>query len=722
MKRDLLLEIGCENLPSGYIDGALRQLEETFAGGLGSLRLPFDDVSVTGTPNRLVVHVRGLGSKQPSARETVTGPPVKVGIAPDGSYTKAALGFAERHGVPAERLERVETDRGEYLAVIVAVPGRNAGSLLREQLPVWIGGLRFPKVMKWDPSDLRFARPVRWVLALLGERPLKFRLGSLESAPRTRLSPFSTESVAVRGIEHYYEVLRRAKIVLDRRGREEQIRNLAHAAARETGGRLVEDDELCGMVANLVESPVLMTGSFDRNFLSLPHDVIVTALKSHQRYFSVEGRGGRLLPRFIAFADGARRNRRQILKGYERVLHARLADAGFYYREDTAAPLESMAGRLEKIVWLEGLGTLADKARRIGALGAWIADVWRPGDDGLAERVARAALLAKADLASEMVKDGKEFTLLQGYIGRDYARVSGEEAEVAEAIFEHYLPRFAGDRLPDSATGTVIALADRIDTICGCYLQGLEPTGSQDPYALRRGALGVLRILLERDVPLDLPAAVVRSLWSFDIPTGRSGRSAGELEGGIRDLFAQRLTTMLRGDGYDYDIVSAVLTAPWRFPGGVTAMARRLQERRGAGALQGFVLAMKRVVNILPKEHRRPVGHEEGDEALAILAGGAGETPFDPALFGEEAEHLLLAGARETAGKLLALRSDDQAHAVDLIEGLTGPVNRYFDDVLVNCEEEAVRANRHAFLLTLSRMVGRFCHFPEIVADPGGPQ
>jgi glycyl-tRNA synthetase beta chain len=718
MKRDLLVEIGCENLPSGYIDGALRQLEELFSGGLTSLRLGFDDLAVTGTPNRLVVHVGGLQVKQEETKETVTGPPVKVGVAPDGSYTKAATGFAERQGVAAGKLTRVETPRGEYLAVVVRIAGREARTVLREQIPAWIGALRFPKVMKWDSSELRFARPVRWVLALLGDRPLDLRLGELRSAPRTRLSPFTTETVAVKGIRQYYDLLNRSRIVLDRRGREELIRSQAHEAARRAGGSLVEDDELCHMVANLVESPVVMTGSFDRSFLSLPREVIVTALKSHQRYFSVEGKNGRLLPRFIAFADGARRNKPQILRGYERVLQARLADARFYYREDTAAPLERMAGRLDGIVWLEGLGTLADKARRVGALGGWIAAQYRPGDERLAGDVERAALLAKADLASEMVKDGKEFTLLQGYIGREYARVSGEREEVAEAIFEHYLPRFSGDSLPRSTAGAVIALADRIDTICGCYIQGLEPTGSQDPYALRRGALGVLRILLDGEVPLDLSEAVSRSLGLFDISAGRSKREAEELEAGIRDLFAQRLTTMLRGDGYDYDIVSAILSAPWRFPGGVTAMVRRLQEMRGAGSLQGFVLAMKRVVNILPKEFRRPTAAGEGDEALEALASGTGAA-FDPSLFAEEAERLLHAAAGDAARELLGLEATGMARAVDLLEGMTGAVNRYFDDVLVNCEDTALRTNRHAFLLSLSRMVGRFCHFPEIVADQG---
>lgn len=718
MKNDLLLEIGCENLPSGYIDDALRQLEQAFAAGLKELRLGREEITVEGTPRRLVVRVRGLDARQAAARETVTGPPLSAALDAGGAYTPAALGFARRQGVPAERLERVETERGEYLAVVTAVPGRAARPLLQEHLPAWISDLRFAKTMRWDASGLRFARPIRWVLAFLGDRPLKFRLGLLRSAPFTRLSPYYEERVPVEGIESYDAILRRAGIVLDRRVRFERIRRLARRAARRAGGGLVEDERLCAQISNLVESPVVMSGSFDAGFLELPREVVVTALRSHQRYFSVEGENGALLPRFVAFADGARRNRAGIARGYERVLQARLADARFYYREDTALPLERMAHRLDGIVWLEGLGTLADKARRTGALAAWIARAWRPGDDALAGLTERAALLAKADLASEMVKDGKEFTLLQGYIGREYALLSGESDEVAEGIYEHYLPRFAGDRLPLTGTGTVLALADRFDTICGCFLQGFEPTGSQDPYALRRGALGILRILMERGVPLDLPAAVRRALEAFDCAAARSGRSAAQIEALVMDLFAQRLTTILRGGGYDYDLVAALLSAPWRFPGGVAGMARRLQDMRAAGELQGFVLALRRVVNILPKQQRSPVEPCAGSAALAEISGGK-PVSFSTALFCEAAEDELLREAQAAAGRLAGLGAGDIERSIDILARLAAPVNRYFEAVLVNCEDRALRENRLAFLLALSRMAGYFCHFPAIVVDQG---
>ncbi len=721
MKNDFLLEIGCENLPSGYIDGALRQLEETVSKELRSLKIEYDSLYVTGTPNRLVVYLKGLPAKQEGSVTTVTGPPVSVAVTADGSWTKAAEGFAGKQGVSVEALIRLKTDRGEYLAVRVEEKGRSVDAVLREIVPGWISSLRFPKVMKWDSTDLRFARPVRWVMSLIGDRPLKFTLGGLKSAPVTRLSPYSGESVALEGQKHYFDLLKEARIILDREEREEKVRRDAIKAAVDSGGLLVEDTELCAMVANLVESPVAMAGSFDRKFLDLPREVIVTALKSHQRYFSVQAKSGRLRPNFIAFANGARKNRAEILKGYERVLQARLEDAGFYYREDTSISLEEMSGRLDRIVWLEGLGTLAEKAGRTASLAGWICGEWKPEDSELARRVERAARLAKADLASEMVKDGKEFTKLQGYIGREYARASGEEDEVADAIFEHYLPRFSGDSLPSTDTGMALALADRLDSIAGCFIQGFEPTGSQDPYALRRQAVGILRISLGRKIPLEIPEALAFGLGQYgEDKVASSGRSPHELIEGMIDLFSQRLNTMLRGEGFDYDLVAAILTAPWQYPAAVDGMVRSLQEMRNADRLQAFALAMKRIVNILPKEYRRPVARDEGDAALAEFCGrDAAGGSFDTGLFAEESEKALFDEVSSAAGRLLALETSQLDSSVEILSGLVPAVNLYFDEVLVNCEDEAVRKNRIAFLLVLNRVSGRFCDFLEIVSDQG---
>jgi glycyl-tRNA synthetase beta chain len=586
-------------------------------------------------------------------------------------------------------------------------------------VPAWISSLRFPKVMKWDATELRFPRPVRWVMSLLGDGVLKFDLGGISSAPATRLSPYFEESVTIDGQQHYFEVLKEARIVLDRGKREEKVRSEAKKAAEGAGGILVDDDELCSMVANLVETPVAMAGSFDKKFLELPREVIVTALKSHQRYFSVEAKSGALKPGFIAFADGARKNKAEILKGYERVLQARLEDAGFYYREDTSISLEKMSERLDGIVWLEGLGTLTDKAGRTASLALRICGAWKPGDGELTGRVERAARLAKADLASEMVKDGKEFTKLQGYIGREYARAAGEDDEVAEAVFEHYLPKFSGDSLPATDTGTVLALADRLDTIAGCFIQGFEPTGSQDPYALRRQAVGILRICSEKGIPLEIPDTLSFCLGQYgEEAVASARRDRAELLGGMIDLFSQRLNSILRGEGYDYDIVAAVLTSPWQYPSAVEGVVGSLRGMRESGNLHDFALAMKRIVNILPKEFRRPVSLEEGDKALREMAGDeAAARSFDPCLFNEESEKILFEGASVAAGRMLTLGPAESGGSIGILAPMVPAVNSYFDEVLVNCEDESLKNNRIAFLLALSRVSGRFCNFLEVVAD-----
>jgi glycyl-tRNA synthetase beta chain len=685
------------------------------------MKIEHQSLYVTGTPNRLVVYAEGLPSKQGGSVSVITGPPVSVAVSEDGSWAKAAEGFAKKQGVGVDRLMRIETGKGDYLAVEIVEKGRSVDAVLKESVPRWISSVRFPKVMKWDSTDVRFARPIRWILALLGGKHLKFEFGSISSASFTRLSPYSEDDIQVEAPEHYFEIVKKSRIILDRDKREGKVREEAEKAAAASGDRLVEDGELCAMVANLVESPVAMAGSFEGRFLELPRDVIVTALKSHQRYFSVESKSGKLRPGFIAFANGARRNKAEILKGYERVLQARLEDASFYYREDTSISLEDMSRRLDGIVWLEGLGTLADKADRISSIGEWICRIWRPEEILLGEKVERAARLAKADIASEMVKDGKEFTKLQGYIGREYARAAGEDDEVAEALFEHYLPRFSGDALPSTATGTVLALADRFDTIAGCYIQGYEPTGSQDPYALRRQAVGVLRICSEKGVPLEIPEALSLSLDQYGESSAALTREdRSRLITGMVDLFTQRLTTILRGKGYDYDIVSAALSAPWQFPFAVEDLVRRLQGMRGSDKLVTFTLAMKRIVNILPREYRRPVGRKEVYEAMHGFSEERKDGyAFDPALFTEESERVLFKEVSIASGKLRELKPEETGRSVEILYTLVPAVNRYFDEVLVNCEDNTVRENRISFLIALSRISGRFCNFQEIVSELG---
>jgi glycyl-tRNA synthetase beta chain len=717
--KDFLLEIGCENIPSGYLDDVIGQLRGRFEEGLAADRIPVGGVSVVGTPKRIVVHVRELGAKQEAADERIIGPPVKIAVAPDGSFTPAADGFARSHGVDPGSLERVETPKGAYLAVVKRIKGRPAVSLLKERIPGWVQSIRTPKTMRWESGGMRFARPIRWILCLHGSAVVRLRIDRLAAGRLTRPSPLFEETVSIKSVDHYFAVMRKAGVILDPAERRSAVRERAAACARSQGGALVEDEELVGIVANLLESPVVMPGSYDEAFLALPREVIVTALKSHQRYFSVAERGGGLLPRFVAFADGERRGPRRIAHGYERVLRARLDDAVFYFKEDTGRPFEEMAAKLDGIVWLEGLGSLAAKASRIEALARWMRGAWGIGDESLERTVARAALLAKADLASEMVKDGKEFTALQGYIGREYARVSGEPAEVADAIYEHYLPRFAGDDVPRGDASVLVALADKVDTITGCFILKLEPSGSQDPYALRRNAVGVLRILMARRSALSLPAVLERSASIYEESLPAVSRDRAELLTALREFYAQRLYAMLRGEGLDHDLVSAVLAAPWEYPHAVRDMAAELGALRASGQLAPFALAMKRVTNIIPRAMRGPFTREAGLRALEAMAGKReGDLSFSSSLFEADAERELEERFSRACAQLLeARRSREVERSLGILKGIVPYVNKFFEDVLVNCEDDKIRNNRIAFLVSTYMVFMLFCDFSQIAGE-----
>ena len=723
MKQDFVLELGCENIPSGYLEDALAQLERLVGSFLATERIPHDSLYVAGTPNRMVVRIGGVAAKQEGREERTVGPPVSAALNPEGGYTKAGEGFARSQGVPVSRLVRVETDKGEYVAVVKKVRGKAATSLIREALPDIVSSVRFPKVMRWNSSGQRFARPIRWILALHGEKVLRLKIGDLSSGRKTRLSPFFEDGIDVASPRDYFRLLEKHGIILDGVERGDKVRAMARKQAGSRGGRLVEDDELVRIVANLLETPVALVGGFDSSFLDLPREVVITALKSHQRYFSVEDAEGRLMPLFIAFADGLRANRGEVAKGYERVLQARLADAEFYYREDTERPISEMAQQLDRIVWLEKLGTLAGKAARIEKLAFFMLEEAGSGDADLGGRLSRAARLAKADLASEMVKDGKEFTKLQGYIGREYAIASGEEREVADAIFEHYLPRFSGDRLPGTDAGAILSVADKLDTIVGCFMIGLEPSGSQDPYALRRQALGMLRILVDRRMPVSVARLVEESTRLYnEAPVGdRPVREVGggEIIARVRAFIESRLSGMLRDEGFDHDIVQALLSAPWEHPFAVGAMAGKLQHMRREGRLLPFIRAMKRIINILPKDRKRPVLRAEGRSVLEALASGDwGRLGFSSDLFRDESEGILLGEVSKAAAALInILENNELDRSIDVLNDLVPAIDRYFDDVLVNCEEEEIRLNRHSFLADLRLAFGLFCDYSAVAGE-----
>lgn len=682
---DFLVEIGTEELPPK----SLADLERAFASqvedGLSGATLGFSGLRSFATPRRLAVLVSNLELEQPVQTIEKRGPPVSVAFNADGSPTRAAVAFAEGCGVTVEALGRVETPKGAWLFHSATAPGRPAAELLTGIVTAALAALPIPRRMRWGSGDAEFVRPAHWVVMLLGDRVLDAAVLGLVPGRKTRGHRFHAPDELVIGKPADYPALlaERGKVLPDVAARRERVRQLADAAARAAGGQAVYSDELLDEVAGLVEWPVAITGSFAPEFLRLPEEVLIATLQGHQRYFPVRDAAGRLMPRFITTANLESRDPDQIRQGNERVILPRLSDAAFFWDLDRKSTLEARVERLGTVVFQQGLGSLLDRSRRVAQVGGEIAGAL--GDDPAV--VGRAALLAKADLLTQMVG---EFPELQGRMGFHYATQDGEPAAVATAIEEQYLPRHAGDRLPASAAGRALAIADRADVLAGVFALGKRPSGNKDPFGLRRAALGLLRILVEDNVDLDLaallsraialqpctvkdPAALAAELFDFVVERGR----AWYLEGLAPGLPAGAVTA---------ETFEAVRLR--RPPSPVDFHARLLGVRSflGLPEAESLAVANKRIANIL-------------------RTAGNGGHQVDPALFEaaeERALHAAINGVGDTHRQHLARR--DYRQALQGLAALKSPVDAFFEAVLVMADAPAVRNNRLAQLRRLREL------------------
>lgn len=724
---DLLLEIGTEEIPAGYIDAATERLAANLTAWLDEHAFGFDRgrVETFATPRRLAVRIGAVELAQERRTERRLGPAVAQAFDAEGRPGPAALGFARSAGIEASDLLRVETDRGERLAADVTVGGAELAESLREQLDLRaLLQLGFPKSMRWiENDDFRFARPIRWMVCLLGPDVVELRLAHIVAGRTTRgHRTLAAGPVELADPSQYEAKLSAASVVVDPAERRARILSGAHEQAAAAGGVLHEDDELVAEVAHLLEFPTPVTGAFEEERVrQLPPEVVITAMRSHQRYFSVESSDGGLRPRFITFRDGGDRGLDQVREGNERVLRARLADASFYWEEDCALSSDEKLERLGRVVWLEGFGSVREKCERIEALAVGLAAALGVEVEEAALR--RAALLCKTDLATEMIRDGKEFTKLQGVIGRYYALEAGEPEAVADAIREHLYPRQAGDRLPEGALGTLVALGDRLDTITGCVRAGFAPTGSQDPYALRRQVLAVLRILQEHDWHLDLEAWIGRALDAH--PGSAEERQLAVDQ--VQLLFRGRMETLLAD--LPADIVRGVLSVSALDPVENLQAARALGGLRGTESFERLLEGAKRCRNILAKDGLLAEGDldaaargrclrsesERVWQAWLEEAGRGTRHGFDPAAFEDEAERALHAAILDRAGGL-AVAAAERRHA-DVFRTLAelGPsIDRYFDDVLVNAPQPELRDNRVKFLRELHYLFARFADLEAI--------
>jgi len=686
MGKELLFEIGTEEIPSGYIPPAMEDLK-TLAGRLfHEHRLSFASLRTLATPRRLTLLVDGLAEKQADARREVVGPTRAVAFDGEGKPTRAAEGFARAQGVSVDRLEVRALDRGEYVVAVQEEKGAATPEVLLALLPKLISSLSFPKFMRWGEGTFRFVRPIRWLLCIYGGKVVPAAIEGVKADAKTYGHRFlSPRGVRVRGFQDYLEKLEEKFVIVDPDRRRRLVRTLATEAAAAIEGQPILDDELVEMVTHLVEFPTVICGAFKREYLELPREVIITPMRKHQRYFPVVDAGGNLLPHFVAISNMRAKDMELIRQGNERVLRARLNDAEFFYRDDRKLPLADRVPHLTHIIFQEKLGTMYDKVQRIGRLAARIADRVDPACRAAAERV---AFLCKADLVTTMVK---EFPNLQGTMGRVYARLSGEPAEVCQAIEEHYLPRFAGDKLPQSNAGTVVGLADRLDAIVGCFGVGLMPTGSEDPYALRRAAQGVVQMILHRNFRASLGEMVDQAREGFG---GRLNQNAEKARRDALDFLRGRTQAVLADRGLPMDVVEAVLAAGSDDVVDAARRAEALAVMRREADFGELSAAFKRVVGIVPNGFDRPVD-------VALLVEGA-----------ERALHAQAVALKSEVDGLVA--AQDYLGALQRIAALKPVVDMFFEEVLVIGPDEGLTQNRFALLRAVWDLFARIADFTKL--------
>jgi len=681
MPKDLLLELGTEEIPAAELDRAMTELPALLIAALGEARLAHEDVTVWGSPRRLAVRVAGVADQQPDLAETLTGPPERVAFA-DGVPTKAGEKFAEKVGVSVAELSLTDTPKGRYVTVHRVVAGEPAVGVLPGLLVSVIKGLGFRKSMRWAARTERFVRPLRWLLCLFGESVLDIEFAGVRAGDTTRGHRFEAPApVRVGSPADYENVLAAAAVMPDPAARRALIQEQIAALEVEHEAKIIPDDALLDEVTNLVEKPTAVCGTFAQTYLAVPREVIVSAMRGHQRYFAMERPDGQLANRFITVLGTAVRDLDVAVRGNERVLAARLADARFFWDEDLKVGLAEGARRLEAVVFQDKLGTVAEKVTRLESLGAALAPRFGVNPD-----TARAAAgLCKADLVTHLVG---EFPDLQGVMGRHYALAAGVPEEVADALVEHYQPKGAGGALPPSGVGATLSVADRLDTLVGCLGAGLKPKGGGDPYGLRRAALGILRILLDREIGVSLGDLVREAAALHDRVTPDVDEVVAFLLERLRGVLSETAPS---------EIVGAVMSAGGDDP---VDLARRVAAVHAFGRTDEYAALATtfRRMNIL----------KQADTDLGDVNAEHFEVDAERAL------HAAYGEARDRVGELVEQRRYQDALTV--LAGLRPPVDTFFDDVKVMDENATLRANRLALLAAVDRLYRRVADFKMIAS------
>jgi len=710
---DFLLEIGCEEIPARMIDAASRELRERVHALFQRERLePAGAISHLDTPRRLAVLASAIPASQPDITEQVSGPSAQVAYK-DGQPTPAAHAFAKKVGVDVGKLEKVSTPKGEYLAATVTRRGRTASEILAEALPKEISTLYWPKNMYWRKRGEVFVRPVRWLVAMLDEKVIPLEVFGIAAGKISRGHRIiGNKAVPVPKPGAYIEALRGAK-VLGAAEREQVIRKALDAATRTIpGARWREDKPLVATVVNLTEFPSVILGSFDPEFLDLPEEVLVTVMRDHQKYFAIEDANGKLLPHFLAVLNTTGDSDGLIRHGNERVLRARFNDARFFWETDQKQTLRQRVDLLRNVTFQKDLGSYYDKTMRVQRMASWLAETVK--QSGISIRpgiVHKAALLAKTDLTTELVK---EFTELQGIVGGLYsdARVQQLDEDmrpdvqlaISRAIYDHYKPESMEDSVPATVEGAVLSIADKADSIAGMFALGLIPSGSKDPFALRRQANGIVKTIAEHKLPLRLSEIMADARIRYKGSEAEKKFSNAAYAETVRSFFRERLEFYLKdARGYAYDVVSAVLAVDSDDVVDAVARAEAVSKVRGSADFESISSAFKRMKNIL----------RQASEKTKVIA-----MRVDPASLQEESERELAALVPQTVAKVEKLRAaHEYERALLEIAKLRPAIDKFFDKVMVMVDDDNLRANRLALLQTVVKEFSTIADFSEIVTE-----
>lgn len=667
---NLLLEIGTEEIPARFLPDAIGQLRERAEEILNNHYIEFSDVRSYATPRRLALIVKGLSPFQKDTVKEITGPPVKAAFDSDGKPTRAAIGFASSQGVEVSELKVKKTERGEYVFVEIKQKGVETGNLLPDLLKRLILSLHFPKSMRWGNSNLRFVRPIHWILALYGNEIIPFEIDGIKSGNITKGHRFlSPASFVIREINSYINLLENNYVIVDQDERRRIIKEGLSRLAASITGHVIEDEELIETVTHLVEYPVPVLCQFQDEYLRLPRELLITVMKDHQKYFAIEDEEGRLKNHFIVVSNTKEANSDVIRKGAERVIKARFEDAVFYYEEDLKSPLSSHIEALKRVIFHERLGSLYDKTERVSKVASRLSEMLIPEKRPLVER---AAWLSKTDLLTGVVR---EFPELQGLMGKYYAIKDNEDPEVSEALLEQYLPAHSGDRLPLTETGSILSIADRIDNIVSFFDLGLAPTGSEDPFALRRQALGIIAILIEKGYRITLREIVTMASEAFSMDEEKRDRLTQD----VLNFFEQRIGPLLESKGIEYDVIDSVIPIARDVP--LSEIMKRIEAIRafkGAEAYKRFLLSVKRIRNIIPDIEIPPLR-----EDLLI----------------EPSEKVLYTDLMNIKPLVKSLMRQEKFFAtLELLSTMTESIDRFFESVLVMDKRDEIRLNRLSLL------------------------